>query len=64
MDEFETASTQGHEPAAQDDEGRTLFSGSLLPESMSGVIRRLILMLLMGPGMLGILWIFGRIIRR
>ncbi len=61
MDEFETAT--GETDAAEVDE-RALFSGSFLPESFAGLLRRLILLLFMGPGVVGILWIIGRILRR
>jgi len=61
MDDFDTATG---ETDVTETEERTLFSGSFLPESFGGLIRRTILLLFMGPGVLGILWIIGRILRR
>jgi hypothetical protein len=61
MEEFDT--TAG-ESETTDAEERTLFSGTLLPESFTGYIRRIILLLFMGPGVVGILWLIGRILRR
>ena len=61
MEEFDTTAGETEIPEAEE---RTLFSGNLLPESFGGYIRQLILMLFMGPGVLGILWLIGRILRR
>ena len=61
MEEFDT--TAGETDSAESEE-RTLFSGTLLPESFAGYIRRIILLLFMGPGVLGILWFIGRILKR
>jgi hypothetical protein len=61
MDEFETATGEND---ATETEERTLFSSRFLPESFGGLMRRTVLLLFMGPGVLGILWIIGRILRR
>ena len=61
MEEFDTTAGETETPETEE---RTLFSGTLLPESFVGYIRRIILILFMGPGVVGILWLIGRILRR
>jgi hypothetical protein len=61
MEEFDTTAGESEIPEAEE---RTLFSGTLLPESALGYVRRIVLLLFMGPGVVGVLWLIGRILRR
>jgi hypothetical protein len=59
MEEFDTSTDTNDDSNEQHE-----VDGSILPESFTGVVRRLIVLLSMGPGVLGLLWLFGRILRR
>jgi len=61
MEEFDTTAGESDIP---EEEERPLFSGQLLPESALGYVRRFVMLLCMGPGVAGVLWLIGRILKR
>jgi hypothetical protein len=62
MDEFETATEEADHSSVADDEREA--KRAKFREAVKSVVKRLFTFLSFGPGVLGFLWLIGRILRR